>query len=401
MASASFVFFVSLWCIPDRQIASPPFILETADREALAGSLINMGDDWSMRLNGNEEIRAAGKDVIALRGVCAVLPPIPSRNFVQLTNGDAIPITGIRLTDERLALTPREIDAKEFRINPSQVALIWFTSPDAERHPDLLRRTLAAGQRTRDRILLRNGDALEGTLTGMNEKAIRLESDKRTQEVQLEKIAVIAMNTELASTRKPKGPYARSVLSNGARLSLLSAAADGGTLSGKLTCGVLIQVQVRDIVSLSLLQGRAVYLSDLKPSKIEQRPYLDAPSPPVMDGSAKGRDLRVGGGSYDKGIGMHGACSMTFDLGGAYRRFESLVGLDDVTGREGRVRIKLLVDGKPHKLGLDGELTHRKSPINVRVDVTGAKQLTLGVDFGERGDVQADVNWADARLIKN
>ena len=30
-----------------------------------------------------------------------------------------------------------------------------------------------------------------------------------------------------------------------------------------------------------------------------------------------------------------------------------------------------------------------------------AKQLTLVVDFGERGDVQDDVDWVDARLIKN
>src|SRR5262249_23379340 len=131
-----------------------------------------------------------------------------------------------------------------------------------------------------------------------------------------------------------------------------------------------------------------------------QTPYLDAVMPPVVDGSPKNRDLRVGGGSYDKGIGMHGACRMTFDLGGAYKRFESLVGLDDVTGREGSARVQVLVDGNPRKLGIERDLTHRNGPMSVRVAVSGAKQLTLVVDFGERGDVQADVNWVDARLIK-
>jgi hypothetical protein len=400
MASASFVFLVSLWCFPGQQLTSAPFILETGDRDLVTGSLATLGDDWSVRLAGNEEVRAAGKDLIALRRVGAIMPPIPTRNFVLLANGDVIPTSEIRYDGERFELTPQLVESKEFRVSPSQVALVWFTVPDDERHPDHLRRALAAGQRARDRILFRNGDSLEGTLTGLDEKTVRLEAAKRKLELQRDKIAVIAMNTELTSRRKPKGPYARLVLTNGARLALATATADGETLSARLSAGAQVQVKFRTIVSLSIQQGRAVYLSDLKPSKIEQKPYLDATLLPVMDGSAKGRDLRVGGGSYDKGIGMHGACRMTFDLAGAYTRFESLVGLDDATGREGAVQLRVLVDGKPQKLELEGDLTHRKGPVPVRVDVTGAKQLTLVIDFGRRGDVQADVNWIDARLIK-
>ncbi|HEY2911225.1 MAG TPA: NPCBM/NEW2 domain-containing protein [Gemmataceae bacterium] len=38
--------------------------------------------------------------------------------------------------------------------------------------------------------------------------------------------------------------------------------------------------------------------------------------------------------------------------------------------------------------------------IPVRVNVTGAKELKLLVDFGPDGDVQADVDWGDARLVE-
>jgi hypothetical protein len=400
MPFAPLVISVSLWCVSGSQPASSPFILETSDRDSATGSLVELSEDWSVRLNGREEVRAAGRDVVSLRQVGAVLPPIPARNFVVLVNGDVIPFNGIRLIGERFVLNPPIGNTKEIRLNPSQVALVWFSAPDAERHPDKLRRTLAAGQRTRDRILLRNGDTLEGTITGMDEKVVRTEVDKRNQELPISKMAIIAMNTELASRRKPKGSYGRLVLANGGRLSLSSATADGETLSGKLTSGIPIHVNVRDLVSLSIFQGCAEYLSDMKPSKVEQTPYLDSTLAPVLDGTAKDRDLRVGGGRYDKGIGMHGACRMTFDLRGAFKRIESLVALDDVTGREGRARVEVLVDGKAQQLGLERDLTHRNGPLTVRVDVTGAKQLTLVVDFGERGDVQADVNWVDARLIK-
>ena len=36
----------------------------------------------------------------------------------------------------------------------------------------------------------------------------------------------------------------------------------------------------------------------------------------------------------------------------------------------------------------------------VRVSVAGARELTLVVKFGGRGDVQGHVDWADAKLIK-
>jgi hypothetical protein len=281
------------------------------------------------------------------------------------------------------------------------VAIVWLAAPDGERHPDKLRRDLASGQRTRDRVLLRNGDSLEGTLASMNEQNVQLEIDKRKLDVRVEKIAAIAMSTELSSRRRPKGPYARLVLANGCRLSLTSATCYDHELRCKSLFGADIRVAAADIVALTLLQGRAVYLSDLKPSKIEQMPYLDAAAMPVRDGSVKGRDLRIAGGTFDKGVGMHSASRMTYDLAGGYKRFEALVGMDDATGRDGSVRVQVLVDGKPQKLGREGDLTHRKGPLAVRIDVTRAKQLTLVVDFGERGDVQDDVDWAEARLIKN
>jgi hypothetical protein len=388
-----------LWLVLADESKSHLFILETADHDPVTAPLLSLGEDWSVRLGGREEVRAAGPEVLALRRAGAAMPSMPVRNLVLFANGDALPISRVRLVDERFVLTPRVGATKEFRVSPSQVALVWLTSPDGERHPDKMRRTLAAGQRTRDRILLRNGDSLEGTLTGMDEKTVRLEVDKRQRELQLDKIAVIAMNTELTSRRQPKGPYARLVLANGSRLTLASATSDGQTLSGKLASGAPVQVKVQDLVALSLFQGRADYLSDLKPSKIEQTPFLDAAAPPVIDGSAKGRDLRVAGGVYDKGLGMHSACRMTYELAGGYKRFEAVVGLDDATGRNGSARVGLLVDGKPQKLGLEGDLTHRNGPLSVRIELNGAKHLTLVVDFGDRGDVQADVNWIDARLI--
>jgi len=45
-------------------------------------------------------------------------------------------------------------------------------------------------------------------------------------------------------------------------------------------------------------------------------------------------------------------------------------------------------------------LSDKSKPLPVRLDVKDAKELTLVVEFGKRGDVLARVNWIDARLVR-
>ena len=59
-----------------------------------------------------------------------------------------------------------------------------------------------------------------------------------------------------------------------------------------------------------------------------------------------------------------------------------------------------MVDGKEQIPGPEKELTGKDAPLPVRIDVSKARELTLVVDFGSYGDVQAHVNWGDARLIR-
>ena len=109
--------------------------------------------------------------------------------------------------------------------------------------------------------------------------------------------------------------------------------------------------------------------------------------------------MRLRGNTFDRGIGLHTESRLTYDLAGRYRRFEALVGLDDQTGKGGSARVRVLVDGKSVDLGA-ADLTGRREPLAVRVDLTGAKELTLVAEFGERGGVRGHVNWANARLVK-
>jgi hypothetical protein len=377
------------------------FEVRTADGATVSGPLERIRDDWSVALGGAEPKQIPGRDVIGLHRAGALRPAFPREEHLVLQSGDRIPGKLLEIRGERVrwlaTFQGRAGPPQELTVPLSAVAVLWLAKSTGEIDP--LR---SLGRQRHDTVLLRNGDVLEGSVASADQKLIRLESgtDGRQTRVQRERVAALVLSAELARTPRPRGVYARLVLANGTRLLLSSLRADNQVLAGQTLFGAGVQLPVEQIVALDLLQGRAVYLSDLKPKRYEHTPYLDIHWPYTLDRSVMGNDLRLGGATYDKGIGLHSESRLTYDLAGNYQWFEAVVGLDDVTGREGSVRIEVLVDGRRQDLGPEEELTGQGPPRPVRCRVAGARELTLVVRFGQHGDVQDHVNWADARLIK-
>src|SRR5262249_6170424 len=215
-----------------------------------------------------------------------------------------------------------------------------------------------------------------GTLNKLDGRTTEVEVDRKAVAVKTPQVSAIVLGADPTERPRPGGTVARVVLtttstSAGGRFTLSTADCDGKTFQGKTASGAQLRVGVERIAALEVLGGKAVYLSDLQPAKYEYLPYLDERWPWSADATATGRDLRVGGSVYDKGVGMHAHARLTYALGGAYRRFEAQVGLDDLDGRRGAVRLAVLADGKALDLGKAGELTHKGGAWAVRLKVEG------------------------------
>ncbi len=396
-----------LLLVPLPALGEPPnFTATTASAPALAGIVARLDRDWTVVLdvNGNPAT-ASGADLISLRRSGELLPPFPAGPQIVFANGDMLPGHVVKiergLATFRASLGRGGREAiSELSIPLSALSVIWFRSPPQDSANEAARHWLSE-RRRRDVVMLNNGDARIGAVLGMKSPTdpVILKEESRETRIDAGHILAIAMNTDLARALRPRRAYGRLVLDNGGRLGLLSATADAAMLTGKTLFGAEVKIPLERIVSLDIRQGKAVYLSDLKPRRYEHTPFLGVRWPYEMDRSVGGGRLRVAGHTFDKGIGLHSDSRLTFDLGGAYRRFESTVGLDNLGGRGGSVRIRVLVDGQA-KIGDDKELSIATGPREVNVDVTGAKELTLVVEFGNGGDVGDHVDWADARVIK-
>ncbi|MDV6376386.1 NPCBM/NEW2 domain-containing protein [Deinococcus arenicola] len=123
-----------------------------------------------------------------------------------------------------------------------------------------------------------------------------------------------------------------------------------------------------------------------------------------LAGAGDGAPLTLNGTVYASGLGVHANSSLTFDVGAQCRTFTAKVGLDDEVGSLGSVSFKVLVDGFPTKMAVDGTLasdtgvmTGATATKSISVDIEGAETLTLVVDGGANIDYD-HADWADAML---
>ena len=315
------------------------------------------------------------------------------------------------------------------------LAGIVFHAPSDQHRRDALLDRLVQATGDSDRLMLDNGDELTGLFEGIAADAVTLKTDAGPVEIKTDRIIAILFNPALRLARTPHAPREDQLRNVPGPPSATAAACwprncsiDGDSL--KLTAaGQSLAAPRSSLVFLQPLAGRAVYLSDLKPAEYRQTPFLTLPWPYHPDRNVTGGLLRSGGRLYLKGLGVHSAARLVYQLSplplgegpgvraansrlwergreaespsNAQRfspptRFEAQVAIDDSTAGRGSVIFRVLVDGQERFAS--PILRGGDAPVPVSVDLRGAKKLELLVDYADRADVLDHANWLDARL---
>ena len=367
--------------------AMPRFEIDTGD-----GTLENVA---SINVDGLPNI-------VSLRQVGVPTPDWPTASCIMLANGDCVAGSFGRGSALAIEFTPCGMEtAMPWKVPLTVLRAVWFVPRpgDLPRSPERYD-WLPEGKH--DAILTTHRDTFSGVVQGLtaNPSAVRL----KEKSIPLDRVACIVLDPALARLRLPKGAFYRLILRNGSRLSVASISRSDNGLSVETLFRGKATIAWNEIVELRVMQGRANYLSALKPTTVELRPYTGIRWDPQANQSVKQQPLqRERNGQIevcDLGLGTHSGTTLNYALDGTYQRFQAGVGLDPATGRRGSVTITIRVDDKPVSLPALRKLTFADGVVDVDVDVRNAKRLTLRIDFGEGGDIQDDVNWYNARLVK-
>ena len=158
-----------------------------------------------------------------------------------------------------------------------------------------------------------------------------------------------------------------------------------------------------EVCFLQPIGDRTVYLSDLEPIGYKHIPFLAREWDYRLNHNVVGGRLRSGGAMALKGIGMHSTSRLTYRLPPGFRRFESLVGIDDQTAGRGSVVFRVFLaqgDGKWVAAYTSPVVRGADSPVTVSIPLHDARALSLVVDFADRGDQLDHANWLSARLVR-
>ncbi len=107
--------------------------------------------------------------------------------------------------------------------------------------------------------------------------------------------------------------------------------------------------------------------------------------------------IRLGGEKFGKGLALHARTELVFDLGGRFREFKAVVGVDDLVGGESQAVLR--IDGDGREL-FSGVVTRKDKPRPVAFEVKGVRQLRIVVGSQGLLDLGDHVDLADARVSK-
>lgn len=258
-----------------------------------------------------------------------------------------------------------------------------------------------------DRLLLAGGDEITGRLLALKpddslRAVARFESTLGRLDIPAARLTAVTLRGSAAApAENDDGLRLLIGLRDGSRLVATELVDHQSGFQVRLAAGPHIEGRDRrDIVSLQAIGGCAVYLSDRQPAVYRHVPYLEIPWPFQADRNVRGGPLRVGGRPFEKGLGLHSASRLTYDLGGDAVRFKAQVAVDDAARDRGSVvfRVYLSRGGQWHEAFASPPVRGGQGPQEVAVDLGDAEQISLVVDFGQHGDERDDADWLDARL---
>lgn len=170
--------------------------------------------------------------------------------------------------------------------------------------------------------------------------------------------------------------------------------------------GVAAVVPVNQLKSLDYSAGKIRQLSQMDPIDVQYFPFWGQGDPTTEYRRNFSGPLGIltpitlGGKAYPKGLAIHSKTILKYRLGGEYRRFQAMMGIDDFTGQSGHlgdVHLKITGD---NKVLYEGDPKHSDPPLALNFDVTGVRDLTILVDYGANLDIGDWLDLADAKVSK-
>jgi len=312
----------------------------------------------------------------------------------------------VRLEAEAVRVTTNLLGT--VALSRDQVRAVLLHAP-----ADVLQRTQALDEilapQASDRMMMVSGDIHTGRCQDIG-STIQFATSPSTKPLELPfngSVAAIAIGRPGGQPPPPPGKMVVG-LRDGTLLVAESLVASAESLQLRLACGLeLSGAGVRIVDSVRSQVAKVRYLSDQVETAYRHVAYLEIPWPARRDLNVLGGPLTAGDRTYSKGLGMHTASRLTYDLPiplqnapPEFLRFRAQIALDDAAAKGGSVEFRVyLQDAGTWQLAYSSAVVRGgEAPQAVSVELGGAQQIAMVADYADQGDERDYANWLDARL---
>jgi len=375
-------------------IASPPVEIATLNGEQHVGDLEQLTAEELTLKTSAGTTRLAAADLLRIRVPGASTVPASETAFeVRLIDATVLQVSGYTSTTKEAKLTHPVLG--EIKLPLSAIHSVRFATADSK--IDANWKQLLSKTASKDQVAIRKNDVLDhldGVIGSIDETTVKFTLDGEEIPVKRERVFGL-----IFAKRDPAaGKTAAAVeMATGDRLSAKSISWEADAWKVRLVQGTEFSIPVSSVQVIDYSQGKIAYLSDMKPRDIKYTPFFDVVWEYRRDRSLDGRPLSLGNKSYSKGLSIHSLTVLKYRIGGDYRRFQTLVGIDDDI-RIGNADIIIKGDGR---VLFKGAARAGQPPQPLDLDVTGIVELEITVGFGaDELDIGDRVHLADAKVVK-
>lgn len=390
-------------------LGAPPVEATTLDGRRVVGELEKLGAETfvAKTTEGPAELPVA--DLLEVRFTAPGEAPAPPENAVHVGMVDGTRLRGasIAVAGGQATVALPGLDA--LRVPVASVANFRLGAGGGPL--EAAWSALTERELKRDLLVVQKGDVLdhlEGQVGTIDDKTIRFLLDG--DEIPVNRARVYGV---VYARRPPEGMQTacRVELAGGDVLSAKSVAWSDKGLETVLASGGTLTVPAAGLKSLDFSAGKVRWLSQMEPRQLDYTFFFDDEADRWVkqmrkDRNQDGGPIRLGRKEYRRGLWLHSRTLVRYRLGTEYRRFQAVMGIeesDENVARHGdvKVTIAVIMPGDERKVLLEADVKGTdKQPRVLDLDVSGARDLEILVDFGGNDDVADHLALGDAKVLK-
>jgi hypothetical protein len=181
----------------------------------------------------------------------------------------------------------------------------------------------------------------------------------------------------------------------GDSLAAAKVAVEGGTFTVTTAAGVQVGLEEKVLARLDYNMGKLTYLSDMEPAKVVQRSGAGLVIRYRTDGNLEGEPILLAGVQHAKGLSLHAHTELEYELGGKYKDFKALLGVDPHASPESRAQVTIECDGERK---FSKTVPANAAPEPLSLSVRDVRRLRIIVSSDNFLDLHDQATLAEARV---